>query len=912
MGFSLWFFFGPKKAEKAKISKSGIQEMDIRVKGGYDPPLILVQPNLPIRIKFDRQEATDCSARVVFPELGISRSLGAFETTIIEIPPLEEGDYEFACSMNMLKGKLIVSSSIAEDELQNIERPLGEDHSMHHMPMKPVKKENMDTMMDKRSLSKGVVIDPKEPPISEEFFLDSIHCPSCIKPIEDAVFRLKGVENASVNMNSNILSVTYVPDLTNSNEIEEAVKSSGYSASSAFKDTEESDVVSEEKRIRENELRHIKLITGISIIFSIPLLIDMVMNLFDIQRSNLYSKTFGHELALLLFTSVIYFWPGKDFHVTGLFALKNRSANMDSLVSLGTTAAYWYSVIIVVSDKIMNDNGIEGDLYFDVTAIVIALVLLGRYFEIKAKTQTGDAISKLLDLQVKTALVIRDGAELIIPIEQINTEDVIVVKPGQKVPTDGIIVEGYSTVDESMITGESIPVSKKVDDEVIGATINQTGSFKFKATKLGKDTVLNQIIKLVQDAQTSKAPIQKIADQVTSWFVPIVINIAILTFIVWYSILNDPTLALVNTIGVLIIACPCALGLATPTSIMVGTGKGAENGVLIKGAEALEITKRLQTIALDKTGTLTHGKPVVTDLIILDKTLDDSELLTFAASIEKKSEHPLGRAIIEEAEKRELQLANVTDFNAIQGKGLVATIDDKKIIIGNKKIMEDNNINIEVSKNRVRDLASEGKTPMIIVIDGKLVGIIAVADTIKENAFIFINHLKNLGIEPVMITGDNELTARAIASRVGITRIHADVLPGEKAKIIENLQSENKITAMVGDGINDAPALAQADVGIAIGSGTDVAIESADIVLMGSDLIGVLTAIQLSNATITNIRQNLFWAYVYNIGGIPIAAGIFYPLGILLNPIVAGLAMSFSSVSVVLSALRLKRWKLKN
>ncbi|MFQ5981599.1 MAG: heavy metal translocating P-type ATPase [Candidatus Heimdallarchaeota archaeon] len=833
----------------------------------------------------------------------------AYETTTIEIPSLAEGEYEFTCAMNMLKGKLIVSSTMTQDQVSKMEAPVGEDHSGHFMPVKPIRKDEIDHAAVDHSQME-MKIDPTIRPIAQEFFLEDIHCPSCVSQIESAVLELRGIETASVNLQTKKLDVTYVEGFVTPDQITQAVTDAGHNISD-LKGMKNGDPLEEEQRLKEKELNYVKRMTALALLLSIPLLLDMAHKILELPLPDWYLDSFGHEIGLLVFASIVYFGPGKDFHITGVFALRNRTANMDTLVSLGTSAAYWYSFVVVVFSNLFPGTGIEGDHYFDVAAIVIALILLGRYFEIRAKSQTGNAIAKLLDLQAKEAVVVREGEEQVIPADEIREGDVIIVKPGQKIPTDGIIIGGSSSVDESMITGESLPVKKAEGDEVIGATVNQTGTFKFKATSIGKDTVLSQIVKLVQDAQTSKAPIQKLTDQVTSWFVPVVINIALLTFIIWYSIVNDPTLALLNTVGVLIIACPCALGLATPTSIMVATGKGAEAGVLIKGAESLEITKRLQTLALDKTGTITQGKPVVTDVIVNNSALNENELLTIAASVEKSSEHPLALAIVERAKQEQLVLKNPTDFDAIRGKGVVATFDGQTILIGNNKLMAENNIEFLRFQPDIDALANDGKTPMLVAKNGALLGIIAVADTVKDTARDFIGELKRLGITPVMITGDNERTANAIAAQIGISTVFAEVLPDEKAGIISQLQEENKITGMVGDGINDAPALAQADVGIAIGTGTDVAIESADIVLMSGDLMGVLAAIQLSQATISNIKQNLFWAYAYNVAGIPIAAGVMYPLGLLLNPMVAGLAMAFSSVSVVLSALRLKKWLAK-
>jgi Cu+-exporting ATPase len=551
------------------------------------------------------------------------------------------------------------------------------------------------------------------------------------------------------------------------------------------------------------------------------------------------------------------------------------------------------------------------DVYFDTSAAIIVLILLGRFLEARAKGRTSEAIKKLIGLQPKTARVLRNGNEVDIPIEEVTPGDVVIVRPGEKIPVDGSVREGYSSVDESMVTGESLPVEKKAGDTVIGATMNKTGTFKFEATKVGRDTVLSQIIRLVQEAQGSKPPIARLVDVIASYFVPVVIGIAILTFIIWYLFGPHPALtyAFLNFIAVLIIACPCALGLATPTSIMVGTGKGAENGILIRGAEALETAHQLNTIVLDKTGTLTKGEPSVTD-IIEGERFSKKEILTLAASAEKGSEHPLGEAIVKKAKEQNLDLLAPKSFQAIAGQGIEATVDSKEILLGNVKLMEERKVHLNGLSEKAEQLSSEGKTPMFLAVGGKAAGIIAVADTLKENSKEAVEALRRMGLEVVMLTGDNERTARAIARQIGIDRVLAEVLPEMKAEEVKRLQAEGKRVGMVGDGINDAPALAQANVGIAIGTGTDVAMESSDITLIGGDLRGVVTAIALSKATIRNIRQNLFWAFAYNTILIPVAAGVLFPFwGILLNPILAAGAMAFSSVTVVTNALRLRKFK---
>jgi Cu+-exporting ATPase len=557
-------------------------------------------------------------------------------------------------------------------------------------------------------------------------------------------------------------------------------------------------------------------------------------------------------------------------------------------------------------------GGIKPEVYFDTSALIIVLILLGRLLEARAKGQTSEAIKKLMGLQPKTARVIRDGEEIDIPVEEVLVGDTIIVRPGEKIPVDGNVKEGKSAVDESMITGESIPVKKKAGDEVIGATINKTGSFKFQATKVGKDTALAQIIKLVQDAQGSKAPIQRLADVISGYFVPIVISIAIATFVIWFNFGPFPalTFALLTFVAVMIIACPCALGLATPTAVMVGTGKGAEKGILIKGGESLETAHKLDTIVFDKTGTLTKGEPEITDIVTIN-TYSEEEILEYSASAEKASEHPLGEAIIKRAREKKIELHDPKNFNAIEGHGIEAEVDGKKVLLGNLKLMQKKQIVVRDLERKAEELAGDGKTPMYISLEGKAAGLIAVADTLKENSLQAVEKLKKLGLEVIMLTGDNKKTAEAIARKAGIAKVLPEVLPEDKVHEIKSLQSGGRRVAMVGDGINDAPALAQADVGIAIGSGTDVAMEASDITLIKGDLRGVVSAIELSKRTIKIIKQNLFWAFFYNTAGIPIAAGALYPFfGILLNPIFASAAMAFSSVSVVSNSLRLRRAKL--
>jgi Cu+-exporting ATPase len=614
-------------------------------------------------------------------------------------------------------------------------------------------------------------------------------------------------------------------------------------------------------------------------------------------------------LQLILQTPV-QFWVGWQFYKGAFAAARHRTSDMNTLIAVGTSAAYLYSVLATFWPDLFSAEGLSAKVYYDTAGAIIVLILLGRLLEARAKGQTSEAIKKLIGLQAKTATVLVNGEEHEVPVEQVLIGDTVIVKPGDKIPVDGVVLEGHSSVDESMVSGESIPVEKTAGHEVVGATINKTGTFKFKATKVGKDTMLAQIIKMVEEAQGSKPPIARLVDVIASYFVPAVIGAAIVTFIIWYFFGPVPALtyAVLNFVAVMIIACPCALGLATPTSIMVGTGKGAEHGILIRGGEALETAHKLNAIVLDKTGTITSGEPVVTDIVTVEG-YHSEEILRLAASAEKGSEHPLGEAIVNKAMENKLDLKTPADFNAIPGHGIRAVIDGKKMLLGNTKLMRDSGIQITSLASTANALSNEGKTPMWIAVDGQVAGIIAVADTVKKSSKAAVDAFHHLGLQIIMLTGDNKQTAEAIAKQVGIDRTLAEVLPDGKTNEIKKLQDEGNKVGMVGDGINDAPALAQADVGIAIGTGTDVAMESSDITLISGDLTGVVTAIALSKATIRNIKQNLFWAFAYNTILIPVAAGVLFPFfGILLNPIFAAAAMALSSVTVVSNALRLRRF----
>jgi len=735
--------------------------------------------------------------------------------------------------------------------------------------------------------------------------IQGMTCASCVNKVEKALNSLKGVVHASVNFATERASVEYIPEEVTVRDLKRAVQEAGYQVL----EVKEEDIVEKERLVREAELSRVKwkFITGAFLLA--PILI-LMYGATPLEKWFGLSKKMNFFIQFLLATPV-QFWAGWQFYVGFWKAARHKTSDMNTLIAVGTSAAYLYSLIVTFGSHLIMVKGLMVDVYFDTSAAIIVLILLGRFLEARAKGKTSEAIKKLIGLQPKTARVIRNGNEMDIPVADVFPGDVVVVRPGEKIPVDGTVKEGYSSVDESMVTGESLPVEKKTGDRVIGATINKTGTFKFEATKVGKDTVLAQIIRLVQEAQGSKPPIARMVDVIASYFVPIVILIAIVTFIVWYLFGPHPALtyALLNFVAVLIIACPCALGLATPTSIMVGTGKGAENGILIRGAEALETAHQLTTIVLDKTGTLTKGEPSVTDIIESEK-FSKEEILTLAASAEKGSEHPLGEAIVNKAKIENLGLLDPKDFQAIAGYGIEATIDSRKILLGNLKLMEERKVFLNGFLEKAEHLSSEGKTPMFLAVDGEAAGIIAVADTLKENSKEAVEGLHRMGLEVVMLTGDNQRTAKAIARQIGIDRVLAEVLPEMKAEEVRRLQGKGKKVGMVGDGINDAPALAQADVGIAIGTGTDVAMESSDITLIGGDLRGIVTAIALSKATIRNIRQNLFWAFAYNTILIPVAAGILFPFfGILLNPIFAAGAMAFSSVTVVTNALRLRKFK---
>ncbi|MBF0329178.1 MAG: copper-translocating P-type ATPase [Nitrospirae bacterium] len=759
-------------------------------------------------------------------------------------------------------------------------------------------------------------------------------CAACIGAVERALMEINGVMKASVNMASEKASVEYIPTIISITEIRDVIREAGYGA----EHTEE-EFIDRERERREQEYKTLRNRLAASMILSAPIMIGSMFSI----------PLISDRFILFLLATPVQFLIGWNFHKAAFAALRHRSANMNTLISVGTMAAYFYSLAAVFAPELFSASGVTPQVYFDTSATIITLILFGRLLEAKAKGRTSDAIRKLMGFQSKTAAVLRDGIEKNLPIEEVTIGDVIIVRPGEKIPVDGKITEGFSSLDESMLTGESLPVEKAQGDTVFSGTINSAGSFIFVAEKVGKDTALARIIKLVEQAQGSKAPIQRLADKVASIFVPTVISIAALTFCLWFFLVPGPSfaLALMNFIAVLIIACPCALGLATPTAIMVGTGKGAENGILIRDAAALELCHGIKTVLIDKTGTITTGKPDVVDIIefhgeghcsLFSPAQDEAaadeavtkksspeqrgpafSMLQIAASAEKRSEHPIGQAIVRRAVENGIELLEPVEFVAIPGGGVKAKImvqapeytGSLDILMGNRTLIEKEGIDLSVAGIMADKISSEAKTPVFFVVNRSVEGVFAIADTLKDGSIETIKELNAMGIETIMLTGDHETTAAAIARAVGTSRFIADVLPDQKAEAVKKIKAEGKITAMVGDGINDAPALAEADVGIAMGTGTDIAIEASDITLMRSSLHGVVDAIKLSRLTIKTIKQNLFWAFFYNVIGIPVAAGILYLFGgPLLNPMIASAAMAFSSVSVVGNSLRLRNKKL--
>ncbi len=762
-----------------------------------------------------------------------------------------------------------------------------------------------------------------------DFAVTGMTCAACVGAVERALKELYGVLNITVNLAVEKASIEYIATIVSFEDFKRIVREAGYSAEQI---TEE--FVDKEQKKREEEFQILKKQFIISAILTVPVVIASMIPI----------PLLSSWYVLFILATPVQFWSGMRFHKAAFWALRHRTTNMNTLISVGTTSAYIYSFTATFMPQLFFKGGITPHVYFDTSATIITLILLGRLLEAKAKGKTSEAIKKLIKLQPKTAMVIRDDIEKEILIDEVAIGDIIIIRPGERAPVDGEVVNGYSTVDESMLTGESMPVEKSIGDKVFGGTVNRTGSFRIRALKIGKETTLAQIIKLIEEAQGSKAPIQRLADKVASIFVPIVIGIAALTFLLWFILGPKPslTISLMNFIAVLIIACPCALGLATPTAIMVGTGKGAEKGILIRDAQALELAHEMQAVALDKTGTITRGEPQVVEITIIGNDLLPDQALQVAASAEKLSEHPLGQAIVKKAKENNVNIIEPSEFSAVPGGGIKARIstellvmskekavtsklDNSKfkiqdsnnnlslftVLIGNEGMMQREGINVSTVKTLSEKISSNGRTPVFMAVNNEIKAIFSIADKIKEGSAEAVRSLKSMGIEVVMLTGDHQNTAQAIAQEVGINRFFAEVLPDQKVEIVRKIKSEGKITSMVGDGINDAPALAAADVGIAIGTGTDIAIEASDITLIKGNLKSVVDAVRLSKLTIKTIKQNLFWAFFYNVVGIPIAAGILYIFGgPLLNPMIASAAMAFSSVSVVSNSLRLRNKKL--
>jgi Cu2+-exporting ATPase/Cu+-exporting ATPase len=759
--------------------------------------------------------------------------------------------------------------------------------------------------------------------------IKGMHCASCALTIEKAISKVNGVDSIKVNYGTEKATIEFDKTATSIDQMSERIKPFGYELQSEvampmshgnMSANEHAEHLgldkSKQEKLKEldDQKAKVEFVLPLAIMIFVLMMWEISAKSFPNVVPAFFLPMQLYSTIMMIISSVVLFWIGQPFLKGIVNFIQYKVANMDTLIGIGTLTAYLYSSFVVLFPNIAHSAGLPETNYFDVAIVVIGFIVFGKYLEARSKLKTGEAIEKLMNLQAKTALVERNGEEVEIAIEMVQLDDVVIVKPGGKIPVDGVIIEGKSSIDESMVTGEPIPVDKTIEDKVIGGTINKQGTFKFKATKVGSDTLLASIIKMVEEAQGSRAPIQKLADQISGVFVPVVLIISVLTLIVWLAVgsqfmpFNEAlTYGLLCFVGILVIACPCALGLATPTAIIVGVGKGAQNGILIKNAESLEKLHKVNTIVVDKTGTITKGKPEVTDILPSydDESLDGVEILKLIASLEKNSEHPLAEAIKEKAKSMDIQLAKVEDFEIIEGKGLKGTIGGKMYYAGNLKLMDD--LSLDYDKDLIDKLSKQGKTPVLFTDDKKVLATIAISDTIKESSADAVARLHKLGIKVVMLTGDNKNTAKYIADLVGIDKVFAEVLPSEKADKVRELQAEGLVVAMAGDGVNDAPALAQSDVGIAMGTGTDVAIESADITLLAGDISKIPQAIRLSKLTMRTIKQNLFWAFIYNVIGIPLAAGLLFPIwGILLNPVFAGLAMAFSSVSVVTNSLRLK------
>ncbi len=919
-GLMGWFFFGPKKSRMAELV-DGVQVVEVTVKGGYSPDVIRVAAGVPVRMLFDRQESGDCTSRVVFADFGVNQTLPAYGTTAVEFVPKEPGEYEFACGMNMIRGRLqVVGESPAQPEAAQPSAvavaapPQGVDQPGESVPVGPG-----DGGSGHGTAEASDAVQTIRVTIKDGYSPDTLHVAAGV-PVRILFDRQESSECSSrvvipafgVNQNLPAFETTAVEFVATEPGQFEITCGMGMLhgrilVGDAPATTAAGDPAAEEEAERKQEIADITRRVVFAGVLTAPVLFAvMLTEIFGVTWVPALLMNHWFQLALI---APVMFYAGWPIHRTGWLALSHRTADMNSLITLGTIAAFGYSLVVTLAPGVLPAQVQE--VYYEAVGVIITLILIGRLLETKAKAGTGEAIRTLIGLQPRTARVIRGDVEVELPIDEVVSGDLVVVRPGEKLPVDGEVYEGTSAVDESMVTGEPIPVTKVAGDGVIGATINQTGSFRYVATKVGADTMLAQIIDLVRAAQGSKAPIQRLADKVSGFFVPAVIAIAIWTFVAW-ALLGPPPafiFALVAAVSVLIIACPCALGLATPLSITVGTGKGATSGILIRSAEALETAHKVNTVILDKTGTLTKGAPALTDVLAAEGFTED-EVLALVASVEGFSEHPLAAAIVKGAQARGLELAEPTQFDSVTGQGVRARVDGRLVLVGNNRLLNEAGIDPASLTVWQEALAGDGKTPMLVAVDGRPAGVIGVADTLKEGSAAAVAALKSRGIEVVMMTGDNRLTAAAIARQVGIGRVLAEVMPEHKSREVQRLQGEGRVVAMVGDGINDAPALAQADVGLAIGTGTDVAIESSDITLISGALSGLVTAIDLSRATMGNIRQNLVFAFLYNGIGIPIAAGVLYPvLGVTLSPMIAAGAMALSSLSVVTNANRLRGFK---
>lgn len=850
-----------------------------------------------MRLVFDRKETGECSSQVVFPDFMVTKTLPPFRRTTVEIMPDRAGEFGFACGMNMLHGTLVVEAGregAAGPPADGMNAESAADLAASHEHGAPSSVELAD---DEGVSGQAELIVSSGGPA----------CATCVGNVCDLVASLPGVMSARTNPAAGRVRVDFDPAVVTVEEMHRTVARAGYEV------VERPDVVSGdggtvEDRVRHEEIRDLTRRLMVGVVLTVPVFVAvMARETFGASWMPAFMIDRWLQLALI---SPVMFYTGWNVHRTGWLTLRGRTADMNSLITIGTTAAYGYSVLVTVAPRLL-PIGLR-EVYFEAVGVILSLMLFGQLLEARARLGTGEAIRALIGLQPRTALVERDGEEMVISVEQVRVGDIVVVRPGEKVPVDGEVVDGRSSVDESMVTGEPMPVTKEAGDGVIGATVNQTGSFTFRAKRVGRDTVLAQIVRMVEQAQASKAPIQRLADLAAAYAVPGVIFVAIATFVAWFVVGPSPAFihALVAAVSVLIIACPCALGIATPISVTVGTGKGARHGILIRTASALETAHRIQTVVLDKTGTLTTGKPVVTDVLTTAGPMSESGLLALVGAVELRSEHPLGAAIVRGAVERGVAIVQPEGFYSLTGMGAGADVGGRAVVVGSRRMLAESGVDLAPIEPSAWSLEAGGKTAVFVAVDGVAAGVIGVADTLKEGSATAVRALREMGLEVVMITGDNRRTAEAIAREAGIGRVLAEVLPADKAREIRRLRSEGKVVGMVGDGINDAPALAEADVGIAIGTGTDVAIEAADITLMSGELRGIVTAIGLSRSTIRNIRQNLGWAFGYNAVGIPIAAGVLYPLtGLLLSPMIAAVAMSMSSVSVVANANRLRRFR---